>query len=645
MAVAQYNTERLLNVGRSALYYEDYVLSIQYFNQIISLKPYLYEPWFYRGIAKFYLDDFIGAEQDCSAALERNPYVVGIYELRGLARIRQKKYPAAIDDYTVALRYDPENRSLWHNRVLCRIEDKQYEAALADLDTMTARWSSYASAYSLQAQVFLNQKDTLHAEAALERSAELDPYDGYTWGARSFIALAREQWTTAEEFLNKAIHLLPKHSGNYINRALARYNLNDLRGAMADYDTAIDLDPKNFIGHYNRGLLRAQVGDDNRAILDFDYVLGIEPDNTMALFNRAVLLDKTGDLRGAIRDYTAVIDQYPNFWTGLQHRASCYRRLGQTSKAEADEFAVYKARLYKHLYGTQPKMTKKQLRKRSDDDDPEKYSQLVVDDDNSIEQEYKNDYRGRVQNHQVKDEFLPMFSLSLEEEQSDVRPVFAYDSLLAAFNEQSPVYKLYVSTHPTISDTIASQRCFQLIDTLTAAINRSSVTADAVRLLLVRAIAYSALQNYEAAIDDLSNYLAIDSTSAIALWQRAYCQSRMNIFYASQGENVELRVANARGDLNRAIELAPNNSNLLFNRANLAAQATDYQGALADYDRAVAADASLPEAYYNRGLCHLKLNSKEAAVANLSKAGELGIYSAYSIIKRVLSKDSEPAKP
>ena len=87
---AQYNTDRLVTVGRSALYYEDYVLSIQYFNQAISAKPYLFEPWYYRAIAKYYLDDYAGAENDCTEAIHRNPYVVGIYELRGLCRIQQK---------------------------------------------------------------------------------------------------------------------------------------------------------------------------------------------------------------------------------------------------------------------------------------------------------------------------------------------------------------------------------------------------------------------------------------------------------------------------------------------------------------------------------------------------------------------------
>lgn len=49
---AQINTERVMMIARNALYFEDYVLSIQYFNQVISAKPYLFEPYFYRGLAK-----------------------------------------------------------------------------------------------------------------------------------------------------------------------------------------------------------------------------------------------------------------------------------------------------------------------------------------------------------------------------------------------------------------------------------------------------------------------------------------------------------------------------------------------------------------------------------------------------------------
>ena len=74
---AQINTERVMTIARNALYFEDYVLSIQYFNQVINAKPYLYEPYFFRALAKINLDDFQGAEADCDLAIQRNPFVVG----------------------------------------------------------------------------------------------------------------------------------------------------------------------------------------------------------------------------------------------------------------------------------------------------------------------------------------------------------------------------------------------------------------------------------------------------------------------------------------------------------------------------------------------------------------------------------------
>ena len=58
MLFSQINTDRVMTIGRNALYFEDYVLSIQYFNQVINAKPYLADPYFYRGLAKINLDDY-----------------------------------------------------------------------------------------------------------------------------------------------------------------------------------------------------------------------------------------------------------------------------------------------------------------------------------------------------------------------------------------------------------------------------------------------------------------------------------------------------------------------------------------------------------------------------------------------------------
>ena len=632
--LAQYNTDRLVGIGRAALYYEDYVLSIQYFNQAIAAKPYLYEPWFLRGVAKFRLDDFSGAEQDCTQAIDRNPFVQTIYELRGLCRIQQERFTDAINDYNRALYLSPENRSLWHNRVLCHIQNKDYDEALLELDTMQQRWSQYAQAWNMRADVYMQQQDTVRAVEALQHSLQLDPYDGKTWAMRSIISLSRHEWKDAEDQLDHAIHLLPKSGGYYINRALARYNQKNLRGAMADYDTALDLEPNNFLGHYNRGLLRADVGDDNRAITDFDFVLQLEPDNMLALFNRAVLLDRTGDLHGAIRDYSKVIDEYPNFHTGLIYRARCYRRLGMTQKAELDEFKVYKEQLYQHLYGIDPQKGQRSQRKRSDLD-PDKYSNLVVEDEQEPEREYQSDYRGRVQNRKADMELLPMFALSLEPQHGEVNKTPHYDPAVEAQNSLHVGRTTYVASSHASLDTRHTSDYFAYIDSLSAVINNVHRLTHPTALLLARAVAYATLQDNEAAVADLTTSLSIDSTQVLALWQRAVCQSRLTQLAQAEGKSTVLGQAGVMSDFDHAIRLSPQNAYLLYDRGCLfAQQLKDYQRAVADFTQALHADLHMAEAYYNRGICLLLLERTAEAISDLSKAGELGLYQAYSIIKK-----------
>ena len=150
MGWAQINTERVMAIGRNALYFEDYVLSIQYFNQVINAKPYLADPYFFRGLAKINLDDFSGAENDCTEAIERNPFVVNAYQVRGLARIQQDKLADAVKDYQKALELDPENIALWHNLALCRIRQKEYDAAKNDLDRLIIISPRYTKAYLMR---------------------------------------------------------------------------------------------------------------------------------------------------------------------------------------------------------------------------------------------------------------------------------------------------------------------------------------------------------------------------------------------------------------------------------------------------------------------------------------------------------------
>ena len=647
---AQFRTDRLIDVGKSALYYEDYVLSIQYFNQVIGLKPYLYEPWFLRGLAKYYLDDYVGADKDCSEAINLNPYIPDIFELRALCNIRQNDFQQAIDDYDKTIGFLPDNKNLWYNRVLCRIEQKDYDHANKDLDSMIVRWKNYAKSYSLKAEVLMLQKDTVEGAKYLDKSLEIDPYDGNLWAMRAMISMSRKKWKDADQQLSKAIHLKPTTVNYYVNRALARYNINNLRGAMADYDKALEIDPNNFLAHYNRGQLRIQVGDDNRAIDDFDYIISKEPDNVMAIYNRAILLERTGNLRGAIADYTTIINQFPNFWAGLNNRARCYRKLGMTAKAEMDEFRIFKAQMDKH-YGQQQrwsKKTKDRVRKKSEIDF-DKYNQLVVEDEPKVNHEYSSAFRGRVQDRETEISFMPMFQLSFSPYGNGVKLSQVYNREVDSFNHQSAKaspqtsHPLYVTCHQRPLTEAESQKVFAMIDTLGAAIAASKNIHHDRNLILQRAVANSGVQNFMDAINDLTIYIQEDSTSALAYWQRAVCQAKLNQYKAAKGTEAKLVIQGATDDINKAMAISKDNACLYYNRGNLHAMNKDYDKAIADYTEAIRLDNSLAEAYFNRGIAYARSGKTEEAIRDLSKAGELGLFNAYSAIKK-FSKEQKKDK-
>ena len=186
VANAQYKVERLLLSGRVALYYEDYVLSIQYFNQAISQKPWQWEPWQLRGVAKFYLEDWQGAEADATKAIELNPYVLSMYDLRGMSRIRQNKFDEAIQDYSSAIKMQPDNQNFWYNRAVCYMEKGEYDTVQIHTDSLISKWSKFAAPYLLKAETYLHQADTVKATEWIDKSLEIDAYNvrlHYIWGS------------------------------------------------------------------------------------------------------------------------------------------------------------------------------------------------------------------------------------------------------------------------------------------------------------------------------------------------------------------------------------------------------------------------------------------------------------------------------
>ena len=629
-------------MGRNALYYEDYVLSIQRFNMVINARPYLSEPYFFRGLAKFYLEDFSGAEADCSTSLSLNPYVSNTYQLRALCRINRKDYTGAVADYGKVLEQEPKNRSCWHNLVLCHIELEDYAAATSALDRMIRLWPHNAENYTMKAQVLIQQSDTTAALAMLDSALVCDAFDTRAWSMKSIISLAQGQYEQAETEIDKAIVQSPRQAGYYINRALARYHRNNLRGAMSDYDQALEIEPRNYLAHFNRALLRAQVGDDNRAIEDFNYVLSIEPDNMIALFNRALLLDNTGDYRGAIRDITSVIDEYPEFWTGYMQRAAIRRKIGDTYGAERDEFKVLKARMDKRT-GNKDSVTPPHKTRKRSDRNIDDYASIVEADSDEPQNEYTSAYRGRVQNRQVELTPRPLYVLSYHHGENEVSRYMPYYRAVEALNTSHRISRtLYLTNNePTLAST-ELQEHFDAITATTEHLRQATTSgADAATtaaLYFARALDEYHVRDFDSAVRDLASAEELTPNDILVAMLMAQVRQRQMEVQTADADaaslTARLGASAALDELKRLTQIAPDMPYAWYNMGNIYFAQQDYTHAREAYTEALNRDPRFPDAYYNRGLAALLDGNLQSGLSDLSQAGEYGLYQAYNLIKR-----------
>ncbi len=109
---------------------------------------------------------------------------------------------------------------------------------------------------------------------------------------------------------------------------------------------------------------------------------------------------------------------------------------------------------------------------------------------------------------------------------------------------------------------------------------------------------------------------------------------REGILPEMAGQTSKMVAAEVMSDLDKVIELSPRMAIAYYNKGNMLLQSGDYTSALSAYSGAIDIKPDFGEAYYNRGYIYLKLGNKEAGVADLSKAGELGIVPSYNLLKR-----------
>lgn len=638
---AQFNTDRLTAIGRNALYFDDYVVSMQYFNQVIKLKPYLYEPYLLRAIAKIQLSDWQGALSDLNTTILRNPFQPGAFYTRGYVYRQLGDWQAAENDFTEALRFSPDNRTYLLMRADVRCQQQNYALALEDIDYLLRREPDAPSLLFEKGVICIQQQDTACAVEHFTRTTILDSHNPTNWSALGCVEMMQGHDSAALADLTRSINLGSKYAGDFANRGLLRYRRHDYRGALTDMDRSVELAPSDAQSLYNRGILRAELGDKNRALDDLNRAIDLEPERTEMRYQRAILLLDLGQWSSALNDLDALREVYPSFLpayflaaqahTALGHSKIAFDLRQQASHIEKNHDSLTPdTALQASLSPISTQQTKRNYRKEFSTRAAENKEEVITED-----KAYESDTRGSIQHKQVAVVNEPNISLSYYRQPASIRQTHYSHYTIDEYNIYHPHIYLSLNDLPLTAELVNYH--FEQINRLSSRIEHINDLEPRQQssLYFARAMHFALVQDYLSAIDDCTQAIIRDPSHVFMYFARANWRFRQIEYQRLSGDaKVEMDFEIMFREYDYVTKIQPDFAFAYYNKANILCLQREWDAAIHCYSQAIEADADFAEAYFNRGLTYIYTDRIEEGIQDLSKAGELGIYQAYNLISR-----------
>ncbi len=642
-AGAQYDKTNFFYRGRQALMDNKYSQAINVFNLLIKTDTTLYEAYLFRGIAKYNLNDFVGAQADFSKSIQINPVYTPAYHYRAITYSRLGKYGEALDDLGEAMSLRPGYPGLYYSRAITYFLSQQFDNAISDFDRFIRYEPKVAEAYLNRGTAHLYQNDTIKALNDYNTAILLNKFEPEGYIRRARIYALEEKTGLAMENLNEALRLDSANSFAYFNRALIRFNAKDINGALSDLEKVLKLDPDNALTLYNRALIRSQIGDYNNALTDYEKVIEINPNNVLVYYNRAAVFIELKRYRQALNDYTKAIALYPDFANAYMNRAYVKSQLGLVAAAHDDrKVAESKIKDYKNKMGSDSTMSVYA-------DTSRQFNKLLAFDAEFARKDFNNDL---LQYRKVDIRLKPMFKLLANtpvKQASFDRQYFQPALEQLKHQEFLPLYM--VSEGQTLNMQELMRR-----DSIAEARVNAHPSAET---YFERGITQFQLRRFNDALGWFNKAIEADPKNALYYINRSALQSEMIDFIASIENNVQVLALDNSGvtktvvqqqgmkeynyddaisDLNTAARIMPDLTYVYYNLGNLRCLSNAYPEAISNYTYAIQLYPYFGEAYYNRGLVHIYLRETEKGCLDISKAGELGIEEAYSVIKKYCTK-------
>jgi tetratricopeptide (TPR) repeat protein len=216
--------------------------------------------------------------------------------------------------------------------------------------------------------ILLNEallKDTLSLDELFQRSVDLrrigEYEDSFIYICKAFykdslsckvicelgtLYALMNELDLAKLCFEKSISIDPFYYTAYNARGAFRYwFVDDVKGALEDFNKALLINSKSFRAHYNRALVYSDLDEYEKAIEDLDVAVKLSRFDNQTFLLRGECYKSIKEYRKAIRDFSKAlkynnkIDPWEKIDSGyiLNLRSRCYQKINKFKKAQKDK--------------------------------------------------------------------------------------------------------------------------------------------------------------------------------------------------------------------------------------------------------------------------------------------------------------------
>jgi len=211
--------------------------------ELIKVQPNSPLGYVYRSAAEAAKKNISGAESDLQKAIEVAPKDPLPYTRMGGLRMVQGQLPDAGKYFEEALQLDANYGEALRGLVSIDLAQKQPDKALARVNAQIAKAPNNSGHYFLLGQLLADRKDFQGAEAALEKTVQLNKNHVGAFLLLSQVEVARGSIDKAIASCEQSIRLNPNDPRTFLLLGTLQQNSGDWQKAEESYKRALQIDP------------------------------------------------------------------------------------------------------------------------------------------------------------------------------------------------------------------------------------------------------------------------------------------------------------------------------------------------------------------------------------------------------------------